>query len=94
MPHSILDNDLYKFTMQQAILELFPKAWAKYSFINRGEERFNQKFLEILATKISILEEEARLLPKERKELPIKCPYLKPSYLEYLSNYRFDPNEI
>jgi len=35
MIHSLLDNDLYKFTMQQAVLERYPDATAEYTFIDR-----------------------------------------------------------
>jgi len=39
---SILNTDLYKLTMQQAVLELYPKAHAVYKFINRRpENKFN-----------------------------------------------------
>lgn len=36
-PRSILDNDLYKFTMQQAVLHNYPNATVSYSLINRDE---------------------------------------------------------
>ena len=45
---SILDNDMYKFSMQQAVLELFPDANVSYRFKNRGGQRFNVKFLKLL----------------------------------------------
>ena len=48
MIKSILDNDLYKFTMQLAVLELFPKAEAEYRFTNRGPQRFSTEFVEEL----------------------------------------------
>ena len=35
MIQSILDNDLYKFTMQQAVHMLYPRAEVEYVFINR-----------------------------------------------------------
>jgi nicotinate phosphoribosyltransferase len=46
--HSILDNDFYKFTMQQAVIQLFPKAKVRYQFINRGEHKFPEGFAEAL----------------------------------------------
>ena len=45
MIQSILDNDLYKLSMQMAVLELFPEARVEYRFINRGVQRFNEDFV-------------------------------------------------
>ena len=41
---SILDNDFYKFTMQYAVVKLFPKAKARYQFINRGQHKYPPGF--------------------------------------------------
>lgn len=41
---SILDNDFYKFTMQNAVIKLFPNAKVKYQFINRGKHPFPENF--------------------------------------------------
>ena len=35
-----IDNDLYKYTMQNAVCKLFPNAEAEYTFINRGGTKF------------------------------------------------------
>jgi nicotinate phosphoribosyltransferase len=40
---SILDTDLYKLTMQRAVLETFPEVRVKYRFTNRGSQRFTRK---------------------------------------------------
>ena len=42
--NSILDNDFYKFTMQCAVVKLFPDARVKYEFINRGKHFFPEGF--------------------------------------------------
>lgn len=94
MIKSILDNDLYKFTMQLAVLELFPGAEAEYRFINRGAQRFSTEFVKELE---SIIEEEIsrlKLTDEEYRWLSEHCPYLKPMYLEYLKNFRFKPEEV
>jgi nicotinate phosphoribosyltransferase len=91
---SILDNDLYKFTMQLAVLELFPEAEVEYRFTNRGHQRFSAEFVEKLERvihedicKLTLTEEEYCWLSEH-------CPYLKPMYLEYLKNFRFRPDEV
>ena len=37
---SLLDNDLYKFTMWQAMLHRFPQTTAEYAFVCRNEPQF------------------------------------------------------
>ncbi len=75
---SILDNDLYKFTMQMAVLELFPKAEAEYRFTNRGGlQRFSREFVEELRRVIDEEISGLRLTEEEYRWLGEKCPFLK-----------------
>ena len=90
---SILDNDLYKFTMQMAVLELFPNAVAEYQFINRGKHKFSGLFFLKLQERIQEYS-YLRLTPQEKRWFAKTCPYLKPWYLDYLENYRFNPQEV
>ncbi len=46
--HSILDNDFYKFTMQHAVIKLFPNVKVRYAFINRGKHVFPANFAVLL----------------------------------------------
>ncbi len=94
MIKSILDNDLYKFTMQMAVLELFPKAEAEYRFTNRGSQRFSEEFVKELRRVINEEISGLRLTEDEYYWLDEHCPFLKPMYLEYLKNYRFKPEEV
>jgi nicotinic acid phosphoribosyltransferase len=41
----MLDNDFYKFTMQQGVVRLFPGAKARYQFIRRALPRLYKKLL-------------------------------------------------
>lgn len=91
--NSILDNDLYKFTMQQAVLELYPYTTVSYKFINRGTQRFNEKFLEELKTNITSMK-NLKLNSSEYNFLKYTCYYFKPLYLEYLKNFRYNPNDV
>src|SRR5690606_29697357 len=91
--HSILDNDFYKFTMQHAVVKLFPNAKAKYKFINRGQHKFPKGFAEEL--KAAIVKMEGLQLSKPEKEYLRKtCPYLDPTYLDFLQGYRYDSAEV
>ena len=51
--NSILDNDFYKFTMQCAVVKLFPDARVKYVFINRGKHSFPEGFDDALRKAIN-----------------------------------------
>jgi len=91
---SLLDQDLYKFSMQQAVLELFPEAVVKYRFMNRGEQRFTEEFLSELKNQIYNFLPELKLTEEEYLWSSNTIPYFKPQFLEYLKNYRFNPEEI
>lgn len=94
MIQSILDNDLYKLSMQMAVLELFPEACVEYRFINRGGQRFNEEFVKKFRNLLDIQFPKIALTAEEYSWLRSVCPFFKPMYLEYLKNYRFDPSEV
>lgn len=91
--HSILDNDFYKFTMQYAVVKLYPDTRAKYKFINRGNHEFPDGFA--MALKARIVEmSKLSLTQDEKLYLRTNCPYLNPAYLDFLQGYRYDPKEV
>ena len=90
---SILDNDFYKFTMQHAVIKLFPYAKARYAFINRGKHEFPQGFSKKLAEAINGLK-NLKLTADEKDFLLKTCPYLDATYLDFLEGYRYNPNEV
>ena len=90
---SILDNDFYKFTMQQGVIKLFPAAKARYTFINRGKHTFPPGFADVLRS--SVNEMASLSLSREEKNfLEVTCPYLDPVYLDFLEGYRYNPEEV
>jgi nicotinate phosphoribosyltransferase len=93
MLQSILDNDFYKFTMQQGAFMLYPYAEARYSFINRGKHSFPAGFAAALQTAVDAMKNLC-LTPAEKEFLRITCPYLTPVYLDFLEGYRYDPSEV
>jgi nicotinate phosphoribosyltransferase len=92
-PSSILDNDFYKFTMQQGVISLFPQAKVRYKFINRAPHVFPPGFAEILREKIDELA-GLKLSSREKTFLKVTCPYLTPVYLDFLEGYRYNPEEV
>ncbi len=93
MIQSILDNDLYKFTMQQAVHMLYPRAEAGYRFTNRGNTPFPDGFAARIRHEIDKMA-DLRLDSDERAFLEKKCYFLTPVYLDYLESYQYDPGEV
>jgi nicotinate phosphoribosyltransferase len=90
---SILDTDIYKFTMQNAICNLYPKIVNQYLFINRNNREFPEGF-DIRLTEIVDSFRSFRLTKDEYNFLQDKCYYLNPVYLDFLSGYQYDPKEV
>lgn len=93
---SILDTDLYKLTMQNAVLCLYREAQAKIQFINRKPkfQVFNQEAITAINSAIEEMA-ELRLTSDEFDFLSQRCSYLNNfGYLYYLKNYRFNPKEV
>ena len=90
---SILDNDFYKITMQNAVVKLFPSEKVKYSFINRGKHNFPKGFDEELRKSVNAMA-EMKLTKEEKEYLRNTCPYLDLPYLDFLAGYQYDPSEV
>ena len=90
---SILDNDFYKITMQNAVVKLFPNEKVKYQFINRGKHHFPKGFAEELRKSVNAMA-ELKLTKDEKQFLKETCPYLELPYLDFLGGYHYDPSEV
>lgn len=90
---SLLDTDLYKLTMQCAILKYFPNVHVKYKFtnrtvdmhLNRGAYKWLQKQIDKLAH-VTVTHEEIRYLKKT-------CDYFTPEYLDFLEGFHLYPDK-
>lgn len=94
LPRSILDTDLYKLTMQQAVLHHFPTVQATYRFTHRDANvYFTRTCYEMFVVAISQFH-ILSLTSDERAWLLNTCPYFKPAYIDYLSSYCFQPSQV
>lgn len=93
IPISILDNDLYKFSMQYAVIKKFPKALVKYQFFNRNNTKFPEGFGEELKRRVSEMK-GLSLTKEEKTEFQNKVYYFDGPYFDFLSSYRFNPDEV
>lgn len=91
--NSILDNDFYKFTMQFAVVKLFPNAKARYQLINRGQHQFPEGFAGRLRGAVDRMA-SLRLSKAEKQFFADTCPYIDPTYFDFLQGYQYDPEEV
>ncbi|KAG8213192.1 Quinolinate phosphoribosyl transferase [Butyriboletus roseoflavus] len=109
-PQSLLDTDLYKFAMQQAIVQHFPETQALYRFTHRDPDvLFPRRCTDLLHKSIQRMSPRligsgvmkihqdfgiCSLTTEEKNWLANTCPYFSEGYLEYLSTFQFDPAQI
>lgn len=90
---SILDTDLYKFTTSYAYMKLFPHAEGTFTFNDRDNTEYDEKFIEMLRLELSNLgtlkmtKDEFDFVNKEIRFIP-QC------YWEWLRGFQFVPGKI
>ncbi|SMR52240.1 unnamed protein product [Zymoseptoria tritici ST99CH_1E4] len=90
---SLLDTDLYKLTMQCAVLKYFPDTHVRYKFTNRTPQmKFTRQAFNWLHAQIRKLE-IVEVTKEEIEWLRRTCKYLTPEYLDYLQTFRLRPSE-
>ncbi|AOW00986.1 Quinolinate phosphoribosyl transferase [Yarrowia lipolytica] len=88
---SLLDTDLYKLTMQAAVLQHFPAAQATFLFKNRTpSKQLNDDAIEWLKSEIAALG-ELRFTEDEIVFLQKHVGFLPAEYFEYLKTCQLDP---
>jgi nicotinate phosphoribosyltransferase len=90
---SILDSDLYKFSMMNAILQKFPNLWVKYSFTDRNNTVYPKGFYYAVKTKLNHMKDLV-LSGEEENFLINEVKFLPHAYIDFLKGYKFDPNEV
>ncbi|KAL2167221.1 hypothetical protein VTG60DRAFT_1572 [Thermothelomyces hinnuleus] len=90
---SFLDTDLYKLTMQCAVLKYYKDVPVTYQYTNRTpEKKLSRKAFRWLEDQVRKLG-NISLSTEELNYLKEHCPYLSPAYLEFLSELRLRPRE-
>lgn len=91
---SILDLDIYKLYMQNAVLKLYPNTNVTYKFKNRGQHRFTNEFINKFDEYINSVLTKITLTELEYEYLEERYPYFGKEYLDYLAAYRFNPKQL
>lgn len=89
---SLLDNDLYTFTVGQVAFKLFPTARVKYKFINRSKTKFPDNFVEELKHQLQLMQ-NLRLQNSEYAYMN-SLGHFSFAYLKFLSEYRYNPEQL
>jgi len=92
MIKSLLDQDLYKFTMQQAVLHNFPDATVKYKLKCRNPKINFTKAYPYIVAGIKALEGLA-LFDSELEYLK-SLRFIKSDFIDFLKIYRLDTNYV
>lgn len=94
MIKSILDNDLYKFSMGNAVLQKHPNLVVSYKFTDRRKKgNWTKAALRTLKSRINAMAKLA-LSKDERAFCEKKMPWINRAFWDFLENYRFNPNEV
>lgn len=95
MIRSILDTDLYKFSVSNAYMRLYPEAEGTFKFTDRAGEVYTDKFLTDLKMEFAKLA-SLRMTDDEFKWLTKGAiKYIPGSYWEWLKGYfRFQDSKI
>ncbi|KAJ5981719.1 hypothetical protein N7522_013347 [Penicillium canescens] len=90
---TLLDTDLYKLTMQCAVLKYFPDVSVTYGYTNRTPHMKLRRgaykwLLEQMDKLVNV-----RVTAEEREFLRQKCPYLNDAYITFLETFHLKPAE-
>ena len=92
---SVLDDDLYKFSMSAAAIRLYDDLDFRAVFTNRGKTPFPPGFADALRQQVRAMA-LLSLTPEEEEWLRTSpsLSWLPRSYIDFLRGFRFDPDEV
>ena len=96
MIYSILDTDLYKFTVSYAYMKKFPNAECTFTFKDRNKIKRTKEFLEKFKKHLKKYCENTRLTIEELNWLlnGQRVDFIAPYYWEWLYSFRFEYDKI
>lgn len=91
--NSILENDLYKFSMGYFYQNIYPNAIGTFTFKDRNNTVYSENF--VVELKKEFKELAKLFLQKAEFDWAVKTiPYIPQCYWEWLQGFRFEPNKI
>lgn len=92
MVYSILDTDLYKFSMSNAYFQLYRDAEGTFTFNDRNKEKYDDDFLEMLKLEFARIC-QLKLTTEEYLYIS-NIRYLSTNYTEWLKGFQFELDKI
>lgn len=83
------DDDLYKFTMCCAVIDNYPRAQVKYTFIDRDATVYPKGFAEELRAQVKMLESVV-ITDEEIEFMKRRCPYIPFWFYNFLKGFRYN----
>ena len=90
---SILENDLYKFSMSYYYQVHYPKAWGTFTFHDRNNTKYSEEFVVALKEEIEALA-TLSLQPSEFAWTVKTIHYIPQCFWEWLCYFRFEPEKV
>ena len=87
------DDDLYKFTMCCAVIEHYPRARVKYSFIDRDNTVYPPGFAEEVRHQVEMLE-DLEITDEEIAFMRRRCSYIPEWFYTFLKGFRYDRRRV
>ena len=91
--NSIIDTDLYTFSLCYLYLQKFPRAIARYSFIDRNNTCYPKGFAEKIKEQLKMME-NIELTDEEAFFMSNSCNYFPKWFFIFLKGYKFNSSEV
>ena len=83
------DDDLYKFSMCCAVIDNYPRAEVKYTFVDRNNTVYPAGFADLVREQIKMLETVV-ITDEEIDFMRRKCNYMPSWFFTYLKGFRYN----
>ena len=91
--NSILENDLYKFSMSHYYQVHYPNAWGTFTFHDRNNTEYSEEFVVALNEELNNLA-TLSLQPAEFEWAVKSIHYIPQCFWEWLCFFRFEPDKV
>lgn len=90
---TLLDNDLYKYTMMQAVWRQYPTTVVRYQFINRRiTDVFNLEAVELIRQGVADL--AACRLTEAELDFLAQLPFMQPDFIVFLREFQLRAEDV